>query len=545
MAVAPQNQSFYLLCVRCQKFGRFVCERCSDRYCSKNCQVLDWPFHRQICIQMPSLLEVPSENHMIPYDQRLTLTYHTNSQNQYQPHLRNNNDRKSDHFARVFGGQSFIKPDRQELCDPRYFQSKTDPVYKAQPILPIEAAHSSDADEIVNLAIAKSDREDPLIKRERQMSKKPLNWDEDNLDHIHALERLTSNDSRNWQRQFPLENDSFVVVVHFDGSPTVNCWVVQNQHKARRQQLLDEMKKLHCNNEGGELNKLITNEVYSVSYKDNYYRGVCLYQINTKEVLVRLIDVGLTFQAKISAMKALDPRLKAVQAFALEINLEKSLDLTIGQILKINRFTVDANGTINVTLRPEVKTTQSTHQAIKIATISIPAGEPLDLFCLDYGNIDKGYISVCLHNPEKIESINRLSDQIKAYLKPFGIAGAYSPNLDEICFAYHRSDRQWYRAECINVMKNNEFEVIFIDYGITSTVTSANLRKFSTESAEFSQPSLMHFCHIKGIPLNPPMELVEKIAKFFEENPIFPVKSAQYNDGMVIIDCPKLMRTIS
>ena len=115
------------------------------------------------------------------------------------------------------------------------------------------------------------------------------------------------------------------MVIHSDGSPTANCWVVQNQHKTRRQQLLDEVKKLHCNNGNTELQTVTTNEVYSVRYNDNYYRGVCLYKINSKKVLVGLIDVGLIFQTKITAMKTLNPQFKTLPAFALEIYFENSL----------------------------------------------------------------------------------------------------------------------------------------------------------------------------------------------------------------------------
>ena len=85
-------------------------------------------------------------------------------------------------------------------------------------------------------------------------------------------------------------------------------------------------------------------------------------------------------------------------------------------------------GNINVTLRPEATPIQSAQPPIKIETISIPVGVPLELFCLDNTNLDKGYISACAHDPEKIISINGLTDKIKD-LKSNGIAGSYCSKI--------------------------------------------------------------------------------------------------------------------
>lgn len=64
---------------------------------------------------------------------------------------------------------------------------------------------------------------------------------------------------------------------------------------------------------------------------------------------------------KVSAMKTFNPRLKAVPA---------SLEL------KIKQFSVDADGNIDVTLRPEATPIQCAQQPIKIETILIQTEYP-------------------------------------------------------------------------------------------------------------------------------------------------------------------------
>ncbi|XP_076295850.1 vreteno [Lasioglossum baleicum] len=43
-------------CKRCEKITKFTCERCHSFYCSKNCQVVDWPQHKIECQSVPALV---------------------------------------------------------------------------------------------------------------------------------------------------------------------------------------------------------------------------------------------------------------------------------------------------------------------------------------------------------------------------------------------------------------------------------------------------------------------------------------------------------
>ncbi|XP_039966612.1 uncharacterized protein LOC120778715 [Bactrocera tryoni] len=52
----PKLSPTWGLCVLCHKKAEWSCERCVDLYCSMECQRMDWPRHRYICLPMPHLV---------------------------------------------------------------------------------------------------------------------------------------------------------------------------------------------------------------------------------------------------------------------------------------------------------------------------------------------------------------------------------------------------------------------------------------------------------------------------------------------------------
>ena len=53
-------------CVICRKKNAKACSRCkSIHYCSKECQVHDWPIHKVLCREMAELSARPSEEHVL------------------------------------------------------------------------------------------------------------------------------------------------------------------------------------------------------------------------------------------------------------------------------------------------------------------------------------------------------------------------------------------------------------------------------------------------------------------------------------------------
>lgn len=465
----------------------------------------------------------------------MALSY-SNSQNQHRLGSQYNNGRKNNNYQRTYRRDVYTSTKQQPLCESvdtltvdwiknstdneivdskknkevletqrcplTYLRRSDKPIRKeTERLMLSDILDTNQSDEIINLGTAGSEkqnlREEIDSKTRQSMPTKSSNWNEEVNDE---LDQLISNDSLRWKKYFPLEKGTVVSVTYFDESPTINCWVVQNQYASKRKHLEDAIKRLNGNIETDGSNEIIERNVYSVQYENIYYRCEYLHKINAKEALVGLIDVGKVIQTPIAAIKCLDKRLKSIYAFAFEINFEKPLNLQIGQTLIINSYSLNATGELNVKLGPEeIHSDAKSGQEKKNHTIELTPlqmGVPLELFCLDYSNVGKGYISACIHDPQKIKSIDRLSNKIKDYWTKFGETENYCPNLDEICLVHHDSEGQWYRAECIEVITSDRFVVLFVDYGSTRIVSSSNIRKFVPK---FMEPAaIMHLCCISG-----------------------------------------------
>lgn len=453
-----------------------------------------------------TLLEIPDTRNQTPSicDSRngsnLALLYHrSESPNQYNFGPRTNTYRKNNYYQKPYRNNNESNIKSNQNYEKQNMVWKTDCISKEMkkskgsiPEMnrPLKVDEPIIRDEpIINLEINECKETLPLQSKPKLIPKE-FKWDEPKTELSFELQQLTTNDPKKWKKPFPLENGTAVIVQYFEENPTTSCWVIQSKHAQKRNALLQETKQLHCQVNAVERNGIIENEVYCVERDNIYHRGEVLYynQINSKEAFVRLIDNGRSFQTRINNIKNLNPLLKSINAFAFEINLETLLDVHVGQILPIEKAVRDAVGAISVKLGKEEK-------RIEIELIPFPVDVPVELFCLDYSNIELGYISACKHDPEKIESINSLSDKIEEYLLKLGKTEKYLPKLDDICLAYHDSEKQWYRAECIKILNPNCLEVLFIDYGNTKIVSSSNVRKIVSK---FMEPAIMHFCRLHG-----------------------------------------------
>lgn len=468
---------------------------------------------------MPSMRDTRNGNNLaLPYH-----SYNSDFPNHYNFGPRTNTYRKNNYYQRPFrnNNESNVKPIKPKNLDvddsqKKNMVSQTGSTSKEtqKSIEPIKQSNRLPKydEPIINL--------EPLIKE----SKETLPWqpipkpmpklikpEEEKTDPYLELQQLLTNDPKNWKKPFPLENGTAVIVQHFVERPTASCWVIQNEHEQKINVLLQKLKQLHCHVDAVARNVIIPNEVYCVERDNIYHRGEVLYYnpINSKEAFVRLIDDGRSFQTQISTIKDLRPQLKSINAFAIEINFENLIDVNVGQILRIEKAVTDAVGGINVKLGKEVTLAScrvdvaanvnakfgKEEKPIEIELIPFPVNVPMELFCLDHSNIEMGYISACQHDRQKIESINGLSDKIKKYVETSDTIKKYLPRLEEICLAYHDSEKQWYRAECIKILNPNCVEVLFIDYGNMKIVNIFNVRKIVPE---FMEPAIMHFCRMHG-----------------------------------------------
>ena len=94
-----------------------------------------------------------------------------------------------------------------------------------------------------------------------------------------------------------------------------------------------------------------------------------------------------------------------------------------------------------------------------------------------------------------------------------------SIQVGQLCVAIYGEDKAWYRAIVKESLKNNEYKVIYIDYGNTEIVNIANIRKINQQFIEY--PSIAIKCCLRKVKPNPNVqnqELVDMMYEILAEN---------------------------
>lgn len=303
------------------------------------------------------------------------------------------------------------------------------------------------------------------------------------------IEKFT--ELKKWSEEFLFGEVTEVVVQYFSENPTTNCWVIQQKDIEQRNAILNHLNYCRFLNPI-DTGSIKINNVYSVQYQGVFHRGIVLYRINSLEVLVRLIDNGRTLRTRISTITELDQVTANSKGLAFEISFEQLSHVSTDEILRVENICYNPHEAIDVRLVEE----EQIYTDKDIDLRPLPVGEPAELFCLDYSNIDMGYISVCESDRRKIETINSISDKILEYCKDVNEDKSYCPKLTELCLAYIEREGQWYRSKCVEYIMPNTFKLEMIDYGAMEVICSKNIRKMVKD---FIEPSLiMHQCSIYG-----------------------------------------------
>jgi hypothetical protein len=280
-----------------------------------------------------------------------------------------------------------------------------------------------------------------------------------------------------------------------------------------------------------KLAEINVNQLFRVMFEDIYYRGVVLEPIDSiGMVLVRLIDYGNEINVPIDTLKLPIPIMKNLNAFGFQIKFQSPRPVAIGDALDIKIKSINDEDVMTVLVEGE-------NEIISIddlEIIPIPLGVKTDLFCLDFSNIKQGYISACVYDPKAISNIDNIGPEISAYCARS--KDAYQPIAGELCLAIFEDD-EWYRAEVIKAIDSNKFEIMFIDYGNITTVSTSNIRKMPEE---FMHHCFMNKCIVKGAPKNPSPDDMKKVVSYFEKNQIFSIESAGKEKGMYWIDVAAL-----
>lgn len=296
---------------------------------------------------------------------------------------------------------------------------------------------------------------------------------------------------KKWSEDFVFGVITEVVVQHFSENPTSTCWVILQSDVERRDAIVNNISSHHSFDEI-HFDEIKLSKLYSVKFEGGWYRGMVLHIINSTYVWVRLIDNGRCFRAHINALRKLYNVATDLKGLAFEINFEPSRNIRIGEVLRVENISHNADEIIGVRFVEDEKI--FTDQNIE--STPLPVDVATELFCLDCTNIDKGYISACEYDRKKVQTVDEISDKISKYVKGNDGDKKYCPKLKELCLAYVDDDGLWYRTKCVENVLLNVFRLEKIDYGSTVDVTSENIRKMVED---FLQPSvIMHQCAILG-----------------------------------------------
>lgn len=289
-----------------------------------------------------------------------------------------------------------------------------------------------------------------------------------------------------WMKTSPIDQKDFVTVIVQHVDPSGKIWVMNKENAMMSNNLLREINKGISAAPRPELHECKVDELFRCPFEDIYYRGVVLEPVSAAvTVLCRLIDYGNEVVVPIGELKSAIPAMRKLNAFAFPIKFEKERKVKVDDTLNVKIKTMKDDVMI-VAVEGEGDNSVTTMKDIEIVPCS-----GSKLYCLDYSNIKRGYISACVNDFKAIARIDNLTAKISDYCKRQH--QPYSPVLGEVCLGMF-GDMQWYRALVSKIIES-DFEIIFIDFGNIATVTSKELRKIPEE---YTHPCLMNKCFIKG-----------------------------------------------
>ncbi|XP_055906292.1 uncharacterized protein LOC129941629 [Eupeodes corollae] len=167
---------------------------------------------------------------------------------------------------------------------------------------------------------------------------------------------------------------------------------------------------------------------------------------------------------------------------------------------------------------PNVKTEKVIYTLQDLEVIPITCGDNVPLMVTDSSTISKGYISACdLTDKTFLRKLE--SEYLPLVAKHCASAKTtteYSPKLDEICLAIFDADKEWYRALCINILKDDMFYVMFLDYGNMCSVHKSNIKPITKE---LMFPANSNMCLFEGIPQEVPPKACEKFILATQADP--------------------------
>ncbi|XP_037912301.1 RING finger protein 17-like isoform X2 [Hermetia illucens] len=562
-------------CNLCRNIADKVCQRCGDYYCSLECQRKDWSRHRLFCFPMPELVApVSAANHSSsgrtePHSPIPNLNESFERKSKYQGGSQNYDNRSGDNRQQQ-PQQRQQKFQPRENADNARNRNDNRPQYNNK-------FHEANNQENRKNAMNQNQNRNQGFDNRKDRDHHNSFGNRKDKEHISSFEKRNEQvdkhegsgsvvhkaANKSFENKKPQDSPpkpkpkkpiEIVRADYPESGSIVAITAVIRPNKVFIRSMASEdnvayVKDINrINNEAKNakpLEKMPKRSDLAIAdfQGEGYYRVCVLNPESEDRITVAYVDFGNVDTKKLSELKEIPEELISLKRHVLTLILKDVEDFepsgkvseymnsfvdAVGKDLKLVFSERNEKGPLVAELI-EVSTNESFNKMIKelrevkpatlvdepvfstdIKVKVLPPGEKTTLVVLDTSLIQTGAISCVLESD--LGEIDRMTALFADYVKE--AKGPYTPRPQEICLVQY-DDGCWYRAECIEVVGDQNPSVLFIDFG---NLTTAHIDKIRKYPRDLILPCVTATCLLAGIPEEINKTLADRLKELIPVN---------------------------
>lgn len=528
------------LCINCKAaHSNFYCARCSSLYCSRNCQVEDWPVHKAICNEMPELMErkkrvdsaiimeIPSNGpvtnlklpnmsipppNLQPQQQRVD-NIPRNDQNQKRNNSQHNNNRNNSNSPPNQNGYQQRNNQNQQRNNQHQKQNRF-----------------SDKDN-------SPQHKNPMTNGNQN---KPNLQNGHHSDTTPMTSKSTSNSGSPQTSATPNQANQGVVLIDFPKSNALinitgvispDVVYIRPVEKFLNQEYCQIIQAVQTYAKNAKpITKLPSRgDLYITDFQQTgFYRALVVKADDENNILVAFIDFGNTDIKKMSELREIKSELARMPRHALRVKLSgvkvnasprsedaKDVlhklcdDLTDLRIKYDGTYSKDdpiellmaqTNESINKKIMNALAVNEPgiNDRIIMMADIPkrlLPTGNNIEVVVTDNSMVVNNFVSCAI--PTQYKETIDLAYAIDKYCQNTNIE-PYTPRLYEACL--FKFKQNWYRGACLESVGDGVITVIFLDHGNMQCVPIQWVRRMPEQFSK--SPCGAVSCLVNDIPDN-------------------------------------------
>ncbi|KAI8124289.1 Protein vreteno [Lucilia cuprina] len=502
-----------------------VCSRCSQHYCSVECQLNDWPQHRYICGKPKHLQKTPPPKK--PNQLNKNSTNNSRNANKENPKTTKEKITKNDE-----------KKSQQQLTN----SSQASVVNKPK-------------------SLAKNDSQLPSTSKVAANAEQQRANDSGNSTKSAAQQNMPRSGNIVTITAISKTNVVFIRSKTYDDNLSYFNTIDSLQAIG---QLLQPLKSLpKCG------------QMVIAKFENQYNRALVLQAANFEKILIIFVDYGNVEQMKLEDLYEAPEEFVSKPRHAIPVLLKDVPDLHMTQEIRKFMYTYLHNINVEIRYKPEdfLETNQiysvelideNTQQNLNKMIVKLskptepqntneicnrgyleqkvlPTGDNVEFFVMDNSLMSSGCIS-CTIKPYVIE-IQKFQKELQSYAESLP-QEAYTPRVDELCIARYSLDGLWYRGICLEAVGDGHPSIHFIDYGNITIVPIENIRRYPRQ---FTYPIYTADCEIKGLPEECDDKLIAKLEQIIPNNEVIKCDNVTTIEGenFYIISLPNVIRELN